>query len=85
MLCWIKPSVARLGELTDTCKRVKTEAAKRDLRARRYLRTWSNDEGMFCLSGAFAPEDGAILKAILDKATEQEFSKSSPNGSAGTH
>ncbi len=43
------------------------------------LRTWTDGEGMFCLSGRFDPVTGVKLSAALDTAVNTLFAEQTPN------
>ena len=51
------------------------ERQQRDTR----LRTWTDAEGMFCISGRFDPVTGVQLAARLDHAVEALFAEATPD------
>ena len=51
---------------------------ERQKRATR-LRTWTDGEGMWCISGRFDPVTGVQLAARLDQAVEALFAESTPD------
>src|SRR5687768_7019679 len=58
-----------------------------ELRSARYLSTSYGQDGSFRLSGRFTPEEGAIIRAALDKAREElkgEVSSDDPPDEDGT-
>lgn len=55
-----------------------TERLERQRRAVR-LRTWTDGDGMFCLSGRFDPLTGVRIAARLDHAVEALFARATPD------
>lgn len=51
---------------------------ERQKRATR-LRTWTDGEGMFCISGRFDPVTGVKLAARLDAAVDAQFAEAAPD------
>ena len=44
------------------------------------LRSWTDDDGMFCINGRFDPVTGVKLHARLDHAVQALFAKATPEG-----
>ena len=67
-----------LTPLKDACIRARAEVENpRTRRARqhkaRYLRTWTDEDGLYRGSFALAPEEGGQVNAVLDERTREVF------------
>ena len=83
--------VARTGtlrQLKDQCAKAKADARSHEDRAsreqriheERHLRTWTDRDGAFCLTGRFTPLSGAQLSAALDAQMEVVLAEARRNG-----
>jgi Domain of unknown function (DUF222) len=82
--------IAEAASVDQFAKRVKLEARQiqsddgvdRLERQRRNtrLRSWTDDDGMFCLSGRFDPLTGVALHARLHNTVQTLFAKATPDG-----
>jgi hypothetical protein len=69
----------RLGDLVRNIQRDEgMERLERQRRATR-LRTWTDGEGMWCISGRYDPVTGVQLAARLDAALEATFAEALPS------
>jgi Domain of unknown function (DUF222) len=82
--------VAEASTIEQFARRVKLEVKQlqsgdgmdrleRQRRATR-LRSWTDDDGMFCLSGRFDPVSGVRLHAALDRTVQALFAEAVPDG-----
>ncbi len=75
-----------LAELRDEVGRVKAaatadpEARRREIRARRGLRAWSDTEGVWHLQGRGNPEDGAQIMAAVGPLADARFAEARAQG-----
>lgn len=82
-------SRASIGELRDACQRVKTaadgdpEATHERIRAARRLRTWTDVEGAWNVSGRSVAEDGAEIHAALEDLATQLFERARADRRSG--
>ncbi|MGH9028233.1 MAG: DUF222 domain-containing protein, partial [Acidimicrobiales bacterium] len=74
-----KAKEASLSELKDECARTKAhahkdpEARRAEIHKKRYLRSWTDIEGIWHLSAQGNPEDGAQVMAALAPIAEKNF------------
>ncbi|MGH9029610.1 MAG: DUF222 domain-containing protein, partial [Acidimicrobiales bacterium] len=75
-----------VSELKDRCAKTKAdahpdlEARRKEIHKRRYLRSWTDVEGMWHLSAGANPEDGAKVMAALSPITEEIFATARKEG-----
>ena len=74
-----------LPALQQRCRAVRAEgtearAAYERIRARRYLRHWSDGEGALCLQARLCPDDGAKLLAAIDAQRRSVFATARGDG-----
>jgi hypothetical protein len=67
-----------LPALQQRCRAVRAEGtaalqAYERIRANRYLRHWSDDEGALCLAARLCPDEGAKVLAALDRERRRVF------------
>ncbi len=71
--------IAKLRQVSRTVMAAKTtdeaEWANR-LHQQRYLRTWTDEQGIFRLDARLAPEAGAQVRSVLDILRDQQFEQS---------
>lgn len=76
------------AELKERCQRASAEGRtpeeaerhRRALDARRYCRTYTDDEGALRIDALFGPESGACLVAALDAQADRQFEKARREG-----
>ncbi len=76
------------ASLKERCLRAKAEGRskedaerhRRRLHEQRSARTWTDADGAFCLSAAFAPEAGAELQAALEAQADRQFHRARREG-----
>jgi hypothetical protein len=79
--------------LKERCQRAKAEGRSREDEARHFrklhedrsCRTWTNDDGAFCLHAVLAPETGAGVLASLEAQTDRQFNRARHEGRLETH
>jgi len=77
---------ASVAELKSICAETKAaahpdlEARRQQIHSRRYLRSWSDVEGVWHLSAAANPEDGAQVMAALAPITDEIFESARTEG-----
>jgi len=72
----------------DRCQRAKAEGRTKDDEARHFAklhqnrscRTWTTDDGAFCLHAVLTPETGAGVLAALDAQTDRQFLRARDEG-----
>ena len=75
-----------MGTLKQACSRVKAAASQDEndryerIRARRYLRSWTDSEGAFRLDTKMTPDAGAEFMAALAPFKEQVFNEARAQG-----
>ncbi|MGH9029074.1 MAG: DUF222 domain-containing protein, partial [Acidimicrobiales bacterium] len=75
-----------ISELKDRCAKTKAdahpdlEARRKEIHTRRYLRSWTDVEGMWHLSAGANPEDGAKVMAALSPITQEIFATARKEG-----
>ncbi|MBA3654476.1 MAG: DUF222 domain-containing protein [Actinobacteria bacterium] len=72
-------------QLADRCREIEAralneEARRQRLHRRRFLKTWTDDDGMFRLSGGLAPEVGAQFLACLAPFESAAFEEGRKEG-----